>query len=72
MNDTRKDEVMNLLDLIFKSCCQDANQKLRSTEERLMKFVSYIGWLEGNILDLLTDDQAEALKERIPFDVLLS
>lgn len=65
MNEDRKDEVSKVLDFIYNGCRYDADGKHRPSEERMMKYVWYIGWLEGNILDLFTDEQAEALKERV-------
>jgi hypothetical protein len=65
MNAANMARVQSTIDYIFDSCTRDSNGNMRSDKDRLSNYSRYIGWLEGNIMSLLNDEQAEKLLDRI-------
>lgn len=65
MNADKRVAVKVMLDFIYDSCSFEPSGKPRDTQERAAKFAWYIGWLEGNLLEFCTDEQADLLMERI-------
>ena len=65
MKEHNKVLVKSVMDFIYDSCGNDASGKLRPSDERLRNFARYIGWLEGNLLEFMTDEQFEIFIERV-------
>lgn len=65
MNADKLAAVKAMMDFIYHSCRFDSSGKDRPDDEKLQKFVWYIGWLEGNLLSLCDDDEAEILLSRV-------
>lgn len=57
--------VKSMMDYVFDSCRNDSKGDARAPEDRVQKFCWYIGWLEGNLLEFMTDEQAQMFMERI-------
>ena len=65
MKHENRDLVKAIMDYIFDSCRNDSKGDARAPEDRVQKYSWYIGWLEGNLLEFMTDEQAEMFMERI-------
>ena len=53
------------LDYVWHSCPRDAEGNFRPAQDRLHHMSRYIGWLEGNVLNKFTDEQARELMANI-------
>jgi hypothetical protein len=57
--------VKSVMDFIYDSCGNDAKGNSRSLDDRLRNIICYIGWLEGNLLEFMTDEQAYIFIDRV-------
>lgn len=69
MSPDKRALVQAVLDFIFDSCRYDSKGNPRTDLERCREYTRYIGWLEGNILECLTDEQADRLVDRVNLGV---
>ena len=69
MSPDKRALVQAVLDFIFDSCRYDSNGNPRTDLERAREYTRYIGWLEGNVLECLTDEQADRLVDRVNLGV---
>ena len=65
MKHETKVKVKQSMDFIYESCRCDSSGIVRAPADRVQKYSWYIGWLEGNLLEFMTDDQAELFMSRI-------
>lgn len=69
MNNHNRERIRHLFDYIYDACRYDSKGELRTDLERNQEYARYIGWLEGNLMECLTDEQVELLTQRVNLGV---
>ncbi len=59
MNEANMALLQSRFNFIWESCIRDSQGVDRPLKEQVDKLSGYVGWLEGNLLSFLTDEQAE-------------
>lgn len=65
MNPENRVLIKALMDYIYDCCRNDPKGDVRPLGDRVEKYSWYVGWLEGNLLEFMTDEQAEMFMERV-------
>jgi len=69
MNPENREKVRRLMDFIYDACRFDSQGQPRPVSEKMNEYSRYIGWLEGNLMSVLTDEQAERFVSRVNLGV---